>query len=566
VNKTGSITDGHHDRGRGGEVRHADVCIIGSGPAGLSLAHELIGSGYEVLVLESGGDNFDVDADALNAGEPSDSRFAALGLYRRRIVGGASVIWGGRCVPYDPIDLEARPERGGFGWPFGIETLEAYYDRAAAYCEIGAPEFDARHALPPAGPFIEGLKSEVLRTTSFERFSPPTNFGRLWGRAIRRSTNVKIETDATCTSLVFGVDGKTVERARVARRQGADFEVVAGTFVVACGGIETYRLLAVSTGVKPSDPEPPGALGRYFMSHIEGSIAQLRLLDPKTRIEWGFPRSRDGVDGRRRITIAPEVQRRAGLLNFVMRLHHPAPVDPRHGNAILSAMLLAKSFILPEYRRKITMLERSSAAAMPQGLAFWAAHLRNIVLGAPSLLAFLCDWTVRRYLVYRRIPYVALKSAKGVYPIDFHAEQTPNPACRLRLIESVDRFGTPLAAVDWRMNDADIASIAANFRTARDAFATTGVAVLDFDDEALEDRIRQDAVPVGGHHLGMARMSDDPEHGVVDANLRMHGVDNAYVVGGAVLPTSGHANPTFTIVALAVRLADHLKSVLRPGD
>ena len=196
---------------------------------------------------------------------------------------------------------------------------------------------------------------------------------------------------------------------------------------------------------------------------------------------------------------------------------------------------------------------------MPKGAAFWGGHARNLALGAPKLGAFTVDWTIRRYLSYRRIPYVALPSKAACYPLDFNAEQLPNQHSRIYQAGSRDRFGTPFANVDWRMSDEDVQSIAANLRTLRRAFATSGIARVEFDDD-LDAQIRAEATPIGGHHLGVARMSETAETGIVDRNLRAHALANLYVTGSATLPTSSHANPTLTILALTLRLADHLRA------
>ncbi len=553
------LTDGRKLPDR--EVLACDLCIVGAGPAGITLAHEMVGSGLKVALVESGDVTASKEADALSEGADTGDRFASLNMYRRRILGGASVIWGGRCIPYDPIDFEKRDFVPNSGWPIAHDEVEAYHRRAAVYCEIGEPEFDTRQAIPDGSALIEGFSSPRVLTTSFERFSPPTNFGRSWGPALIGSANVRVITNSTCVELVSEPSSPRICEARFATLAGSGFSIRADRFVVACGGIETFRLLSASKGVhRDGLGNSGGALGRYFMSHAEGLAGDLQLTNPRTRIDWGFPRSRDGIYGRRRVTMAEDVQRRLGLMNFVMRVHHASPADPRHGHPVLSAMFLAKSFILPEYRRKIGMVERTTAAKMQKGPRFWAAHAGNIVLGAPALAAFMADWTVRRYLVYRRIPYVALPSRHGVYPMEFYSEQEPSPDNRVFLTNPVDRFGVPLAGVHWALTDRDIASIAANIRLVRDELDASGIATLAFDDDTLEERLRANAIPVGGHFLGIARMSADPASGVVDKNLRIHDAENAYVLGGSVLPTASQANPTFVIVALAARLADHLKS------
>jgi choline dehydrogenase-like flavoprotein len=544
-----------------GEKFVADVCIVGAGPAGVTLAHELIGSGLSVILAESGGPKKDPAADALSGGDAISPAYAPLTLYRRRILGGASTIWGGRCVPYDAIDFEPRPGADLPGWPLDYAEVQRYYAAATRYAEAGEPEYLADDALPGAPPFIEGFASERVLTNSYERFSRPSNFWKVYGAAIEAASNIRVFTYATCTRLAAqSPSGGHVEAADFVTLAGNRLSISAKTFVVAAGGLETYRLLALSDDVqKEGLGNSSDMLGRCLMSHIEGSFARLRLSPADRSIEWGFATSRDGVYGRRRLQLAQAEQRRNGLLNLIVRLHHASPVDPSHGDAVLSTMFLAKHFILAEYRRKITMVERDAAAAMPKGWRFWGGHLRNIVLGAPGLASFLSDWIVKRHFRPRAIPYVALPSRAGVYPLDVNAEQIPNRECRLWLGMTTDRFGLRLPRLDWKMTDVDVRSIAASLRLLRDEFAQSGVGAIVFNDATLEKDIVVKAVPIGGHHIGMARMSADPRYGVVDSDLRLHDVDNVFLASGAVLPTSSHANPTLTILALTLRLAERLK-------
>lgn len=533
-----------------------DICIIGAGPAGLTVAHELKDSGFKIVLVESGDFKSNAAAEALSEGDGDDT-LLPLNLYRRRAVGGTSTIWGGRCIPYDSIDFEERDWVAHSGWPIGRGALEPFEAKAADYCEIGLPEFDARKAVPGGSGLMEGFHSADVTSNSFERFSPPTDFGRTWGRRLVSNDRVSILTGSTCVGLERDQSGR-ISSALIRSLSGGAFAIRAGRFVVACGGLETYRLLRISGGPEGLGAAS-GALGRYFMTHIEGTAAKLKVADERTRVEWGFPRSHDGVYGRGRLGIAPERQRADKTLNFMMRFHFANPVDPRHRDPVLSAMFLAKSFILPEYRRKITMVERTAAAG-PKDMAFWARHAGNIVLGAPSLAAFLADWVPKRHFAYRRIPYVARPNRSGEYVVEFNAEQAPNPDSRVFLSETRDRFGVPKVAMDWRCTDQDLASIATNLRLVRDQLAASRVATLDIGpDGGVEELVRTHATPVGGHIIGLARMSRVAADGVVDADLRVHGDDNVRVVSSAVFPTSSHANPTFTLVTLAVRLAADLR-------
>lgn len=548
---------GAHEAVASGPI-DADLCIVGGGAAGLTLAHALRNSGASIIVLESGAQAFDPAANALNAGEVAEgSAHPSPSLYRQRGLGGSTRIWGGRCVPFEPLDFEPRPGLRD-GWPISFDEVARFYPEANAYCDAGEAEFDADAALRTRDAFIGGFADDKVLTRSLERFSLPTNFGRRLRADLAAAPTVKVLTQATALRFTLTPDGAATSVV-VATPSGAELTVRAKAFVAAVGGLEVVRLLGVSI---PSAAQAHDHLGRHYMCHLEGTFGELALRPVKRRVAFGFERTRDGVYARRRLTIREEVQRADGLLNLAIRLHHPNVVDPRHGLGVLSAMYVTKQLILPEYRRKLSMVEHTLAAQMPSGGSFWLAHGRNLVFDAPRTAAFAVDWTVRRYMMKRRIPYVALKSAAGVYPLDFNAEQLPCRDSRVGLSSETDRLGLPRLKVDWRFTQTDIASVAASYRLMRDAFDRSGVAELRLPEGDLEAHLTAAAIPVGGHHLGVARMSADPKHGVTAPDGRLHGSPNLYVSGAATFPTSSHANPTLTAVALALRLAETLKTRL----
>src|SRR5579862_4159147 len=196
-----------------GATLEADVCVIGAGAAGLTIAHELAGSGLSVIVLAGGGRRRRRRDQALYRGTVIDpTQHSWADRFRERRYGGTTSIWGGRCVPYDDIDFETRPYVPHSGWPFGRGALDPYYARAAVYCEIGAPLFDAATALPdrPAA-LLPGFDSPAVTATSIERFSKPTEFGRLLERRLRAADRVRVVLDAHCIGLVGVPGGAAIE-------------------------------------------------------------------------------------------------------------------------------------------------------------------------------------------------------------------------------------------------------------------------------------------------------------------------------------------------------------------
>ncbi|CCE10424.1 conserved hypothetical protein [Bradyrhizobium sp. STM 3843] len=532
-----------------------EVCIIGGGPAGIAIARELLGASRSVILIESGGWRPNRLTQSLNAAELApDSRHPPPEMYRERRFGGSSTIWGGRCVPLTRSDFEPRSHVANSGWPISYGDVVPYYLRALTYCEAGEFAFDPICLDAPEA-LIDGLDNEAIMV-GLERFSPPTDFGRRFKSDLIGSPTHRILLESTCVRLSSDASGRAVDAVECATIAGNHFRIRAKYVVVAAGGLESVRLLAASNLANSS-----GTLGRYYMSHLEGTLGLLQVA-PGRQVAWNFARTRDGIYAKHHLRLSDEIQQRHRLRNMIFRLHHANPMDPQHGDPVLSLMYIAKRFILPEYRRKISTVELESLDRLPKGRALTARHVANVAKNPWPLIKFLSSWVYKRHACYRRIPYVALYSKAGSYPLDYNAEQTPSYESRLSLTHEKDRFGVPRLYIDWRVCPEDIASIAASYRQMHSILADTGVAAVVYDENLLDESVKQ-TIPVGGHHIGTARMSDDPKHGVVNPQCRTHDLENLYLAGSAVFPTSGSANPTLTIVALAIRIADHLKTVLR---
>jgi choline dehydrogenase-like flavoprotein len=544
-----------------GSTLETEVCIIGGGPAGIVIALELMGAQISAILVESGGLRPNKLTQGLNAAElASDNGHPPPEMYRERRFGGSSTIWGGRCVPLTRSDFEPRPHVANSGWPLSYDELLSYYSRALTYCEAGEFAFGADN-LKASEPIIDGLMSADI-AIGLERFSPPTDFGKRFRSDLIHSHTNRVLLESTCTRLLSNDSGQSVQAIDCSTFSGNHFQIRAKYIVVAAGGLESVRLLAASNESLPQGlANSSGLLGRYYMSHLEGTLGRLQVTDGR-KVAWNFARTLDGIYAKHHLRLSDEVQQRCGLRNMIFRLHHANPMDPQHGHPVLSLMYIAKRFVLPEYRRKITSVELASLDKLPTGIRLLAQHVSNVAKNPWPLIRFLGFWAYKRHASYRRIPYVALYSKHGAYPLDYNAEQTPLYDSRISLMHDRDRFGVPKLRIDWRVCPEDTASIAASYRQMQSSLARTNVATVIYNDDSLDDDVKQ-AIAVGGHHIGTARMSEDPKRGVVNPRCRTHDVENLYVAGSAVFPTSGSANPTLTIVALAIRIADQLRADLR---
>jgi choline dehydrogenase-like flavoprotein len=532
----------------------ADVCIVGAGAAGITIALELAAAGIDVLLLESGGLKAERSAQRLYEGAVADERLhSPPHRYRQRRFGGTTTIWGGRCVPFDPIDFEARDYIPYSGWPFGLDALLPFYPRANELCEAGDFEYRADAAFSvPLRPMIEGFRSPHFTTDTLERFSRPTDFGRCYGDRLRAARAVRVFLHANTTTLALSPGADAVESLTARTLSGRRMTVRASHFVLATGGLETARLLLANRDTMPQGiGNDRDVVGRYYMCHFAGSVGTIRFDRSGAGVWHGYDRTPDGIYCRRRFALTAEAQRELGVGNFVARLHHPHISDPSHRAPVLSALQLAKSLIPYEYGKRLHGGTRSS-------LRTWLQHARNVVTAPGEVIAFAHHLVRDRFLAERKFPSIIVRSGAGHYSLEFHAEQQPNPSSRITLSEERDALAVPRLRIDWRYTQGDIATVQAAVRLLAQDIGASGVGAFDYDPESIEsEMVRYGAY--GGHHIGTARMGTDLNTSVVDPDCRVHGLANLHIAGSAVFPTSSQANPTLTLLALALRLAGQLR-------
>jgi FAD binding domain-containing protein len=304
------------DAGRG-ILEMADVCIVGAGPVGIALALECERRGLSVTLLESGSDGFDADAQALSAMEVVDPRHQAPSdLTVRRALGGTSLIWCGRCVPYDDIDFERREHVAESGWPIEHRDVARYYAIATRQLDCGKPVFRA----PAVG---GGGASEGVRLASLERWCRQINSRLVHSHRLTKSANLRIHLKCTAVDFRFADEGQRLEGLVVA--SGDDRRLVtAHHYVLAGGGIECARLLLHAQTTWPRKfGGVDGPLGRFYQGHVFGRIADIVFTDRTLGGSFDYFQDEEGFYTRRRITIDAETQRRHRLLNIAFLPDNP---------------------------------------------------------------------------------------------------------------------------------------------------------------------------------------------------------------------------------------------------
>jgi choline dehydrogenase-like flavoprotein len=518
-----------------GTVIETEVCIVGAGVAGISLAREFTGSGFRVILLESGGAELDQVTQDLYAGSVIGRPYDIFTISRLRYFGGTSNHWAEVwCDMPTPLDFEMREDLPYSGWPFPLSDLEPWYRRAQPVLKLGPYGY----ALSDWG-IAQSDIPEPFRGPHFVcrvlQQGPATRFGHEYGPQLHRARNLGVYLHANALHFDASENGETVRHVHVGVLPNGRFTVQARIFVLAAGGIENARLLLLSeSGAGVGLGNDCDVVGRFFMLHLEYSGGVIVLTDPYADLtfqtgEGGARYNRLGVARRfvSYISLSNETKRQLKLPNFRVRFQYPN---------------------IPEVDalRRLTY-RTDSAADIRQDLGL-------VLKKFPGVATY-----IGRRMVYGRnkpptpIPSILLKCT---------SEQLPNRDSRIRLGKDLDVFGLRRVVVDWRLTTEDKRGMATGYRLLgaelrRGGFGRLQSSVPEDDGEWPSDMYGDQ------HHMGTTRMQRDPRMGVVDENCRVHGVANLYVAGCSVFPTGGTFNPTLTIVALALRLADHIKERLR---
>jgi choline dehydrogenase-like flavoprotein len=519
----------------------ADICIVGAGAAGIALAREFAGQSCRVALIESGDLDFHHRPQCLYLGDNIGLPSYSTARSRFRMFGGSTTRWGGQCRPLDSIDFEARTGIAHSGWPFSRDELEPYYRRAHRVCNLGPYDY----SFPPsasAGGGALTIDDAVLETKIF-RFSFPSDFGQVYRAELATAPNVDVYLNANVIDIEVDEHASHVTGVRIATFNGMRIRCTATMYVLACGGIENARLLLASNHVVSAGlGNGRDLVGRFFMDHPYFLLGYYEPALPRYDKGIYVIEDYDRVGSEQKLNAALSLSERT--------LRH----EGLNGCAVYFVRRpLYKT--LPEYfspagKSFTQLVDVARHHELPDG--HLRRHARTVISGfrdvGRSLARQLAEIAIPR-------PRLALRAV---------LEATPNPDSRVTLGTRIDRFGMPRVQVDWRLDSRDQRGLERLMAVVRGEFGRLRLGSL-IEHQAADNSGWPNSMTGGKHHMGTTRMHADARQGVVDPNCRLHGCANLYVAGSSVFPTGGYANPTLTIVALAVRLADHIKSRLRSG-
>jgi hypothetical protein len=543
----------------------SDIAIVGAGPAGIVMALELATAGYEVTLIESGSLRFSAAAQNLGEANYVTPQFhEPMSECTRRQLGGTSTIWGGRCLPYDPVDFDRRDYIPHSDWPIGYEEIAGYFQRACDYFFCGKAEFKIEN-IPNIDrtSIVPGLPDAEVITSTLERWSLPTNFGKEYFQDLKQSPRIKLLYNLTCTEIVTNEPGNSsadrVELLHAKTLGGKHIDLQCQTYILAGGGVNTTRLLLASDRHHPGGiGNHSNLLGRFYMGHVSGSIADVQFTTPPQETVFGFDFDPDRIYLRRRFSFAREFLHQQQLPNIVAWLGSPKFSDPSHQNGVLSTAYLALS--MPILKNFLTSTAMRKGAVGDEAKGIYRAHLSNVFKDFQQSLTFVPQFGYGRYIAKRKIPALFVYSADNKYPLHYHSEQVPNFDSKVSLSADRDELGMRKLNIDLRFSQQDIDGAIKAHKYWDRHLRDRDCGYLKYVTDDLEASIWSQAVD-GFHQVGTTRMSAHPREGVLDPNCQVHGIDNLFVASSSNFVTSGQANSTFTIVAFALRLADHLQKI-----
>ena len=508
----------------------ADVCIVGGGTSGILLAWKLACRGRQILLLEAGGLTLEERSQELYAIDVSGESHAGILNGRFRTFGGASTRWGGGLLPYTRDVLQPPPCLGLPSWPIDLQELEPYYEEVQRIMGVTLTPFSSellRHFKRSVPFSSDRVRLRLSKSSPFTR----RNLSRTLGKKCLASSRIAVVSHANAIAIELLKNGRAVSSVTAVNYGGKRFSFEAGAFILCTGTIETSRLLLASTSVcSRGVGNERDQVGRYFHDHVFSRVAEIAPQDRGPMITTFAHCMGGNTLHKFRLEATERLRRERGLLSVGCEF----PVEEPPESGVTPMLNLLRSVQRSDFTtRNLRDLLSLPSASREVAQSLYSAKIRK-----------------RRYVS----PH-----ARIIFHVD--VEQRPDPESRVRLSEEPDAVGMRKAILHWKISNDEHRSIGIFAQEVAKLFRNSGLATTcwgpatrrSVEPELLD---RKDSF----HMMGGARMGSHPGTSVVNRDLRVHGIDNLHIVSCAVFPTGGSSNPTFTLLALALRLADTLET------
>jgi choline dehydrogenase-like flavoprotein len=432
----------------------------------------------------------------------------------------------------DPIDFTT--------WPVHYEEMLPWYETAAVFLGVRST-----HLSEAPGAFA---RLQSFDATRDETWGPQIDLPRRWRPRLEAANGPAVVLNARVVGAECQAGVVSALRVRIG---GEERLARAQRYVLACGGLGTLRLLLLLQRDRPDlFGGPDGPLGRGYMGHLTGAIADLRLADPEDADAFACRPLEPGLFLRRQMHARASVIREHGIGHIAFWLDNASDHETARGLAVGSAKHLAARLW-----RNVAAPGRASEPPL-------VPHLANVARAPATAVMSLgrLAWRRRARATGQSPPPRLLPSYNGAWRLRYHAEQRPDPANRVRLSDRLsDSAGLPRLHIAFRYSDSDIESVVRAHELLDADLNAAGAGRLEWRGarERSAAMVRE-AARDGYHQLGGAAMGLDAGEGVVDAECRTFGLDNLWIASSSVFPSGGQANPTLTIVALACRVADRV--------
>jgi len=500
-----------------GSIIEGDICIVGAGISGISLALEWLNSEQKVILLEGGGFEYDDKVQELYNGKNTGYNYFPLKATRLHQFGGTSALWAGACSPIDEFDFKKRDWIPHSGWPISKMDLDKYYVKAHEILDLGPFNYELDYWLKKDPSFSTLPLNNNVFWNKIWQFSPPTRFSKKYKNTIENSSNIYLYTYANVVNLTSNKSIDRIQDITIKNYTGNTHTVRAKQFILACGAIQNSRLLLASNKqVKNGLGNQNDLVGRFFMEHIEFPSGELWFTKEQS---MNLYHSNKLTHTSTELALKENIQSKYQILNGTISF------------SPLRNMKVGKSKI--------------------QNLDSEIDKQKKI-----NLQETLVDRFKHKFLKFKTDQ---IKNIQKAYQLYIRMEQAPNPNSRILLSKEKDSLGVPYANLNWELTSLEKKSL-------RKIIEILGlqIGISDIGRVKLSEYLSSNSnheLNGGFHHMGTTRMSDNPKNGVVDRNCKVFGIENLFVAGSACFPTAGAPNPTLTIVALSLRLSDYIKNL-----